>query len=119
MATVSKEDVIDAIAEESEERLELLSELWRSMNEEGGTTPAKYVAHSLACAEMLYKAKAYQDTLDWLETIGEEIIKAEGEESEAYVAFSEDEDLETLRMNALDRSGLEEEEEEEFSGDDE
>ena len=119
MATVSKEDVIDAIAEESEERLELLSDYWKGLNEENGTSPEQYVAHSLACADMLYKAKAYQDTLDWLEAIGEEIIKAEGEESDAYVAFAEDEDLETMRMNALDRSGLEEEEEEDFGDDDE
>ena len=66
---------------------------------------------------MLYAAKAYQDTIDWLDAIMLDIAKTYGEESEHYEQFVENEELENLRMNALDKSSLEEEEEEEFGED--
>ena len=60
---------------------------------------------------MLYNAKAYQDTLDWLDSTGLLIAKTHGEESAEYEGFIENEDLENLRMNSLDKSAAEEEEE--------
>lgn len=120
MATISKEDVIDAIDDASESRLEMLTEYWQSLLEEDGRDPKHLVKHSYDCAKMLYGAKAYQDTLDWLDATGLEIEKLEGAEGEGYVAFIEDEDLENLRMNALDKSAVEEDEEEDdFPVDDE
>ena len=119
MAIITKEDVIDAIDETNENRLEMLTEYWQSLLEEDGTDAKHLVAHSLSCAKMLYAAKGYQDTLDWLDAIGLEIEKTHGAESDQYVAFIEDEDLENLRMNALDKSSIEEEEAEDFGTDEE
>ena len=120
MATISKEDVIDAIDDVSEGRLEMLTDFWQSLLEEDGREPKFLVKHSYECAKMLYSAKAYQDTLDWLDAVGLEIEKMEGAEGEGYVAFIEDENIEELRMNALDKSAVEEDEEEDdFPVDDE
>jgi len=119
MAIISKEDVIDAIDDVSESRLEMLSDLWQSLLDEDGRDPRHLVKHSYECAKMLYDAKAYQDTLDWLDIAGLEIEKMEGAEGEGYVAFIEDENIENLRMNALDKSAVEEDEEEDDFPEDE
>lgn len=112
MATITKEDVIDSIDEGNENKLDMLTEYWLSLlEEEGGKEPKKLVSECFVCAKMLYSAKGYQDTLDWLDAVGLEIAKTYGEESEQYVEFIESEDLENLRMNALDKSGIEEDEE--------
>ncbi|KKU78822.1 MAG: hypothetical protein UY04_C0025G0008 [Parcubacteria group bacterium GW2011_GWA2_47_7] len=118
MATISKEDIIDAIDELNENRLDMLTEYWQFLiAEEGGTEAKPLVDASVACANMLYSAKAYQDTLDWLDAIGLEIAKTYGEESEQYVEFIESDDLENLRMNALDKSSIEDDEDEDFGED--
>ena len=105
MAIITKEDIIDAIDETNENRLEMLTEYWQSLLEEDGTDPKHLVAHSLSCAKMLYAAKGYQDTLDWLDAIGLEIAKTHGEESDQYVAFIEDEDLDVaLRAYQANRA---------------
>ncbi len=114
MATITKEDVLDAIDDKSENKLEMLTEYWQSLNEEGEKSGKRLIAQSLACAQMLYAAKAYQDTLDWLDAVGLDIAKTYGEESEEYEQFVENEDLENLRMNALDKSSIEEEEGDDF-----
>ncbi len=119
MAIITKEDIIDAIDEKNENRLDLLTDYWQlQLEEEGGKEPKNIVAATFVCAKMLYSAKAYQDTLDWLDTAGLDIAKLYGEEGEEYVAFIESEDIENLRMEALDKSSIEEEEEEDM-GDDE
>lgn len=119
MATITKEDVLDAIDDENENKLDMLTEYWQSLNEEESRLEVdQFIANSILCAKMLYTAKAYQDMLDWLDSIGLEIVKTYGEESDEYEQFIENEDLENLRMNALDKSSIEEEEVEDF-GDDE
>lgn len=111
MATISKEDVIDAIDDLSEERLDLLSEYWFALNEDVDGSIDKMVTNTITCAKMLYSAKAYQDVLDWLDAIENEIAEQYGAESDHMTAFMEDPELEDLKMNALDHSGLEEDEE--------
>jgi hypothetical protein len=107
MAMITKEDVIDAIEEEREDRLDLLTEYWQAEMDE---QPNKDLAsHAYDAAKLLYERKAYQDVVDWLDAIGLQLEKSEGEESEAYVAYLEDDRLEEMRMNALERSSLEEE----------
>ena len=116
---VTKEDVLDAIEELNENRLDLLTEYWLSLIEEGEKTPDNVTLHTLTCANMLYAGKAYQDTLDWLDATGGEIAKTYGEEGDVHVAFVENEDIENLRMNALDKSTIEEEEDDDFGAEDE
>ena len=111
MAIITEEDVVDAIDEENESRLDLLTDFWQVLvDEEKGSIP-KLIAHTITCAKLLYSAKAYQDTLDWLDATGLTIAKTYGEESGEYEAFIENEDLENLRMNALDKNAAEEDEE--------
>lgn len=117
MATITKEDVLDAIDDKSENKLEMLTEYWQLLGEEGEKTPSNLILHSISCAQMLYAAKEYQDTIDWLDALTLDIAKTYGEESEQYEQFVENEELENLRMNALDKSSLEEEEEEDFGED--
>ena len=118
MATISKEDVIDAIDEENENRLDILTDYWQNLVDEDTGNAQKLVERTTECAKLLYSAKAYQDTLDWLDSIGLSLAKTFGEESEIYELFIEDENLENIRMEALDKSSIEEEEEE-FELDDE
>ena len=120
MPIITKEDIIDAIDEKNENRLDMLTDFWQlQVEEEGGKESKNLVVYAVTCAKMLYGAKAYQDTLDWLDAVGLEIAKLFGEEGEQYVAFIENEDIENLRMEALDKSSIEEEEEEDDFGDDE
>jgi len=111
MAMITEEDVVDAIDEKSESRLDLLTDYWQGLVDEDKDNAEKLIAHTLTCAKFLYRAKAYQDTLDWLDATGLTIMKSFGEESPEYEAFIENEDLENLRMNALDKSAVEEDEE--------
>jgi hypothetical protein len=120
MATVTKEDVIDAVDELSDNRLDLLTDYWQGLLDENAElSPDDLIATTLLSAQILYSAKAYQDTLDWLDATGADIAKTYGEESDHYVRFVEDEDIEDLRMNALDKSSIEEEEEEDDFNEDE
>jgi hypothetical protein len=119
MAIIAKEDVLDAISDESDNMLDVLTEYWHGLNKESGATPENIVVNAKYCAEMLYAAKKYQESLDWLDAIGIEIAKTEGDESDAYSLFVQDPDLEDLRVRALDRSGLDTDEEEDEDIEDE
>lgn len=111
MAIITEEDVVDAIDEENENRLDLLTDYWQGLVDEDKGSTSKLIAHTLTCAKLLYNAKAYQDTLDWLDATGLTIAKTHGEESSEFEGFVENEDLENLRMNALDKSAVEDDEE--------
>lgn len=117
MATITQEDVLDAIDDQNENKLEMLTDYWQSLNEEGSLGATNLIANTVVCAQMLYNAKAYQDTIEWLDAIMLDIAKNYGEESGEYEQFVENEDIENLRMNALDKSSIEEEEEDDFSED--
>lgn len=107
---VTREDVIDAIEdEENDEALNLLTEYYEQMSGKG-VAIAKQVTNAKKCAQMLYDAKRYEDVLVWLDLIATNISDKEGPDSEAYMAFTEDEDLENLRMKATDKSLGDEEE---------
>jgi hypothetical protein len=115
MAIITKEDVLDAIDDKNENALDLLTEYWQLQNEEDGK--AKIVDNAIVCAQMLFSAKAYQETIDWLDAVGLDIAKTYGEESPEYEQFMENEELENMRMDALDKSSFEEEEEDLFGED--
>ncbi len=117
MAIITKEDVLDAIDDKKEGVLDMLTDYWQSQNEEDGKDPKVIIANAIICAKMLFSAKAYQDTLDWLDAVSLDIAKTYGEESEVYEQFVENEEIENLRMDALDKSSFEEEEEEDFGND--
>ena len=68
---------------------------------------------------MLYDGKRYEDVVVWLDTIATVISDSDGPESEAYMAFTEDEALETLKLKASDKSLGDEEEEDDYEDDDE
>ena len=119
MAKLLNEDIIDAISEGGEGSLELLSEHWRSLNKESGISAENLILNALECAGMLYGAKKYQETIDWLDATTLEVAKTEGEESDTYSMFVQDERLENMRADALDRSGLEDEDENDFEVEDE
>ena len=115
---VTREDVVDAIEdEENGEALNLLTEYYEQMSGKGVAT-GKRVINAKKCAQLLYDAKRYEDVHVWLDLVATNISDKEGPDSEAYMAFTEDEDLETLRMKATDKS-LGDEEEEEYEDDDE
>ncbi|GEM_PF-2354475 len=100
---VTREDVTDIIQDgESESVLSLLSEYYFGLNGKNPAPEAR-VKNAIECATMLYKGKRYEDTIAWLDDIATQISDEEGPESDAYVLFTEDPDLETLRMDATDR----------------
>ncbi len=107
---ISREDVIDAIADiDNEGGLTLLTEYY---NELLGKSPAneKRIQMAVMCANLLLDAKRYEDVAVWLDDTATLISDTEGPDSEAYMNFAESEELEELKMKALDKaSGAEEE----------
>ncbi len=116
---IAREDVVDALEDlENDGALMLLSEYFYQLNGKEATILNK-IKNAKKCAELVYKAKRYEEVNIWLDEIATEISDEYGPDSEEYMAFTEDEDLETLRMNASDRSLGDEEEEEDYDNDDE
>ncbi len=115
---ITREDVSDAIGdEENAEALNILTEYYTQLNGMVGAIHQQ-VGNAKKCAQMLFDAKRYEDVLVWLDLIATNISDKEGPDSDAYMTFTEDEDLEALRMKATDKS-LGDEEEEEYEDDDE
>jgi hypothetical protein len=116
---IVKEDVVDALEDTSnEDALMLLTEFFYQENGKGPTMETK-LKNARKCADLIWKAKRYEDVNIWLDQIATEVSDEYGPDSDEYMSFTEDEELETLRMNASDRSLGEEEEEEDFTDDDE
>lgn len=116
---IAREDVVDALEDlDNDGALMLLSEYFYQLNGKEATILNK-IKNAKKCAELVYKAKRYEEVNIWLDEIATEISDEYGPDSEEYMAFTEDEDLETLRMNASDRSLGDEEEEEDYDNDDE
>ena len=116
---IAKEDVVDAINDpEHLGALELLTDYYTALNKEGKGTESM-LKNARKCAQMLYDGKRFEEVVMWLDTIATVISDSDGPESEAYMAFTEDEALETLKLKATDKSLGEEEEEEDYGDDDE
>lgn len=116
---IAREDVIDALEDlENDGALMLCTEYYYQLNGKGADIEAM-IKNAKKCAELIYKAKRYEEVNIWLDEIATEISDAHGPDSEEYMAFTENEELETLRMNASDRSLGDEEEEEDYDNDDE
>ncbi len=116
--SITRADVVDAIEEEGNgEALGLLTEYYEEQNGEDATIELR-IKNARKCAQMLYDAKRYEDVLVWVDVIATNISDKEGPDSSAYMAFTENEDLEALRMKATDKS-LGDEEEEDYEDDDE
>ena len=116
---IAKEDVVDAINDpENLGVLELLTDYYTALNkaDKGIESMLKNARKS---AQMLYDGKRYEEVVMWLDTTATVISDSDGPESEAYMAFTEDEALETLKLKASDKSLGEEEEEEDYGDDDE
>ena len=111
---VREEDLIDALADtENAEALEMLT-LYYDQEKGPGADIAKEIKTALMCAEMLYKAKRYEDVVAWLDEIATRVSDENGPDSEEYMEFAENEKLEELRSKATDRMfGYDEEEEDE------
>ena len=119
VGSITREDVVDAIEdEENGEALNLLTEYYEQLSGKGSSVE-KRVTNAKKCAQLLYDAKRYEDVLVWLDLIATSISDKEGPDSEAYMAFTEDEDLEALRMKATDKSLGDEEEVDDYEDDDE
>ncbi len=116
--SIARADVVDAITDlENEGALLLLTDYYHELSGANATIE-KRISTAKTCAKMLYDAKRYEDVLVWLDEIATLVSDQDGPDSEAYMAFTEDESLETLKMNASDRS-LGEEEEDDYGNDDE
>ncbi len=114
---IAKEDVVDAINDpENTGAMELLTDYYTALNKNDGSLE-KMLKNARACAQMLYDGKRYEEVIMWLDTIATVISDSEGPESEAYMAITEDEKLETLKLKASDKSLGEEEEEDDDYGD--
>ena len=116
---IAKEDVLDAVNDpENTDALELLTDYYTALNKAGGGVE-KMLKNARVCAQMLYDAKRYEEVSMWLDNIATVISDSDGPESEAYMAFTEDEKLEALKLKATDKSLGEEEEEDDYGDDDE
>lgn len=116
---IAKEDVLDAINDpENQGAMELLTDYYTALNKQSGTLE-KMLKNARACAQMLYDGKRYEEVVMWLDTIATVISDSDGPESENYMAFTEDEALETLKLKATDKSLGDEEEEDDYGDDDE
>lgn len=116
---IAKEDVVDAVGDlENTDALELLTDYYTALNKVDSGVE-KMLKNARACAQMLYDAKRYEEVVMWLDTIATVISDSDGPESEAYMAFTEDEKLETLKLKAADKSLGEEEEEDDYGNEDE
>ena len=116
---ITREDVVDAIADpENTGAFDLLTQYYDQQNSEGGAKDG-VTKNALLVAQMLYDAKRYDDVQIWLDIIATRLSDKEGPDSESYVAFTEDEDLEALRLKAADKSiGDEEMDDDDFGNDD-
>ena len=118
-STIAKEDVIDAIEDmENTDVLMLLTEYYKDICGKSPSIDSK-ISKAKKCAEMLYAGKRYEEVNIWLDEIATEISDNEGPDSELYMAFTENDELETLRLNATDRASGAEEEDNDFADDDE
>ena len=116
---IVKEDVIDALEDTSnEDALMLLTEYYYQENGKKASIDTK-IKNATKCAELIYKAKRYEDVGIWLDEVATEVSDSEGPDSDAYMSFTENEELETIRMNAGDRALGEEEEDDDYGDDDE
>lgn len=114
---IAREDVVDALEDiDNDSALMLVTEYYVQENGRDGDIETK-IKNAKKCAELIYKAKRYEEVNIWLDEIATEISDEFGPDSEEYMAFTENEELETLRMNASDRS-LGDEEEEDYGDDD-
>ena len=116
---IAKEDVVDAINDpENLGALELLTDYYTALNKADKGIESM-LKNARKCAQMLYDGKRFEEVVMWLDTIATVISDADGPESEAYMAFTEDEKLEALKLKAADKSLGEEEEEDDYADDDE
>lgn len=116
---IAKEDVVDALEDtDNDGALSLVTEFYVQVNGKDDAIAAK-IKNARKCAELIFKAKRYEEVNIWLDEIATLISDEYGPDSEACMAFTEDEELETMRMNASDRSLGEEEEEEDYGDNDE
>ena len=116
---IAKEDVVDAINDpENLDALELLTDYYTALNKADKGIESM-LKNARKCAQMLYDGKRFEEVVMWLDTIATVISDSDGPESEAYMAFTEDEALETLKLKATDKSLGEEEEEDDYGDDDE
>ena len=116
---IAREDVVDALEDtDNTDALSLVTEYYVQVNgkNEGVATKIKTARK---CAELIFKAKRFEEVNIWLDEIATLISDEYGPDSEEYMAFTEDEELEALRMKASDRSLGDEEEEEDYNDDDE
>ena len=117
--TIAKADVVDALQDlENDNALTLLTDYYSELCGPDGTAE-KRIENAIVCGEMLYEAKRYEEVLVWLDEIATMISDEEGPDSEIYMAFTEDEDLEALRMKASDRAVGDEEDEDDYEIEDE
>lgn len=117
---IAKEDVVDAASDpEQADTLDLLTLYFEQ--ECGESKDADVlIKEAKAAATILFEAKRYEDTVEWLDRVATKLSDEEGPDSELYMAFAESEDLEDLRMKATDKIfGGEEEEEDDYNDDDE
>lgn len=116
---IAKEDVLDAINDpENQGAMELLTDYYTALNKQSGSLE-KMLKNARACAQMLYDGKRYEEVVMWLDTIATVISDSDGPESEAYMAFTEDEALENLKLKATDKSLGDEEEDDDYGDEDE
>ncbi len=118
MDGISEADVLDAVEDiENTEAVPLMVQFYNELKGKDASVAAQ-VAHAKRCATMFYSAKRYEDMLVFLDLIATQISDNEGPDSEAYMAFTEDEALEDLRLKATDKS-LGDEEDEDYEIEDE
>ncbi len=117
---IAREDVIDALADpENEDALMILTEFYYQENGQDAAFEEK-IENALECAKLLFDERRYGDVGIWLDEIGTEFSDQYGPDSDEYVAFTENEDLEALRMEATERAmNQEEESDDEYDDDDE
>jgi hypothetical protein len=116
---IAREDVVDALEDtDNEDALSLVTEYYVQVNGKDDAIATK-IRNARKCAELIFKAKRFEEVNIWLDEIATIISDEYGPDSEEYMAFTEDEELETLRMNASDRSLGDEEEEDDYNDDDE
>lgn len=114
---IAREDVVDALEDiDNDGALSLVTEYYVQENGKDSGIEKK-IKNAKKCAELIFKAKRFEEVNIWLDEIATEISDEYGPDSEEYMAFTENEELETLRMNASDRS-LGDEEEEDYGDDD-
>ena len=117
---IAREDVVDALEDtDNADALALVTEYYVQVNGKADGVATK-IKTARKCAELIFKAKRYEEVNIWLDEIATLISDEYGPDSEEYMAFTEDEELEAMRMKASDRSlGDEEEEEDEYGDNDE